>query len=45
MQKIRIDLSSDTATQPTQEMRKFMSEAEVGDEQKKEDPHNVNLPC
>jgi threonine aldolase len=42
MQNIRIDLFSDTTTRPTQEMRKFMSEAEVGDEQKKEDP-TVNL--
>jgi len=42
MQNIRIDLFSDTTTQPTQKMRKFMSEAEVGDEQKKEDP-TVNL--
>jgi len=42
MQNIRIDLFSDTVTRPTQEMRKFMSEAEVGDEQRKEDP-TVNL--
>lgn len=42
MQNIRIDLFSDTGTQPTQGMRKFMSEAEVGDEQKKEDP-TINL--
>ena len=42
MQHIRIDLYSDTLTKPTPEMRKFMSEAEVGDEQKKEDP-TINL--
>jgi len=35
---VRIDLYSDTITKPTQEMRKFMAEAEVGDEQQKEDP-------
>jgi threonine aldolase len=38
MKTIRIDLFSDTITKPTPEMRKFMSEAEVGDEQQKEDP-------
>jgi threonine aldolase len=38
MKDIRIDLFSDTITKPTPEMRKFMSEAEVGDEQQKEDP-------
>ncbi len=38
MEKIRIDLFSDTMTRPTPGMRKFMSEAEVGDEQQKEDP-------
>ena len=37
-QFIRIDLFSDTITKPTQGMRKFMAEAEVGDEQQKEDP-------
>lgn len=35
---VRIDLYSDTITTPTQGMRKFMAEAEVGDEQQKEDP-------
>lgn len=35
---IRIDLFSDTITKPTPGMRKFMAEAEVGDEQQKEDP-------
>ncbi|MBW1918991.1 MAG: threonine aldolase family protein [Deltaproteobacteria bacterium] len=38
MNNIRIDLFSDTITKPTPEMRKFMSRAEVGDEQQKEDP-------
>jgi len=37
-----IDLSSDTATRPSAEMRRFMAEAEVGDEQRGEDP-TVNL--
>lgn len=37
-----IDLSSDTATRPSAEMRRFMAEAEVGDEQRREDP-TVNL--
>lgn len=35
---IRIDLVSDTATRPTPEMRRAMAEAEVGDEQRGEDP-------
>ncbi len=39
---IAVDLSSDTVTKPTQDMRRFMCEAEVGDEQKHEDP-TVNL--
>jgi threonine aldolase len=33
-----IDLSSDTATHPTQAMREFMAQAPVGDEQRQEDP-------
>ncbi len=37
-----IDLYSDTGTRPTADMRRFMCEAEVGDEQKSEDP-TVNL--
>ena len=36
--EIRIDLISDTATRPTREMRKVMAAAEVGDEQRGEDP-------
>src|SRR4030095_1994946 len=39
---IEVDLYSDTVTRPTPEMRGYMSEAEVGDEQKGEDP-TVNL--
>ena len=35
---IEIDLSSDTATRPTAAMRRFMAEAAVGDEQRREDP-------
>ena len=35
---IDVDLSSDTVTKPTIEMRRFMCDAEVGDEQKGEDP-------
>lgn len=33
-----IDLYSDTHTRPTEAMRRFMSQAEVGDEQQKADP-------
>jgi threonine aldolase len=40
--EIKIDLFSDTMTKPTLEMRRFMCDAEVGDEQKGEDP-TVNL--
>src|SRR3954467_12524935 len=39
---IDIDLYSDTLTKPTDDMRRFMCAAEVGDEQKGEDP-TVNL--
>jgi threonine aldolase len=42
--RIDVDLSSDTVTRPTADMRRFMCEAEVGDEQKLEDP-TVNLLC
>lgn len=38
MQPIVVDLFSDTMTKPTPEMRRFLSEAEVGDEQRGEDP-------
>ena len=36
--KVVIDLRSDTATRPTEEMRRAIAEAAVGDEQKREDP-------
>ena len=42
--RIDVDLYSDTVTRPTADMRRFMCEAEVGDEQKMEDP-SVNLLC
>lgn len=42
MPAIDVDLYSDTVTRPTREMRRFMCEAEVGDEQKQEDP-TINL--
>ena len=38
MSDIKIDLYSDTSTKPTEAMRAFMCAAEVGDEQKGEDP-------
>ncbi len=38
MSNIKIDLYSDTSTKPTPAMRSYMCEAEVGDEQKGEDP-------
>ena len=37
-----VDLYSDTVTRPTAAMRRFMCDAEVGDEQQLEDP-TVNL--
>jgi threonine aldolase len=40
--KIAVDLFSDTMTQPSAAMRRAMGEAEVGDEQRGEDP-TVNL--
>jgi threonine aldolase len=39
---VAVDLFSDTVTRPTPQMRKFMCDAEVGDEQLREDP-TVNL--
>jgi threonine aldolase len=48
MDTIRIDLYSDTITRPTLAMRKYMSMAEVGDEQKREDPtvnQMVDMVC
>jgi threonine aldolase len=38
-----IDLRSDTATRPTPEMRRAIADAEVGDEQKREDPTVLEL--
>lgn len=38
MNRFPIDLSSDTQTRPTPEMRRAIAEAEVGDEQRREDP-------
>jgi threonine aldolase len=38
-----IDLRSDTLTQPTAEMRRAMAAADVGDEQKREDPTVIAL--
>lgn len=44
LERIDVDLYSDTVTRPTADMRRFMCEAEVGDEQKFEDP-TVNQLC
>ena len=41
---LRVDLISDTSTRPTPDMRRAMAEAEVGDEQRGEDP-TVNALC
>src|ERR671928_1894885 len=38
MRAIAVDLVSDTVTRPTPAMRRAMAEAEVGDEQNREDP-------
>ena len=40
--KLKVDLFSDTMTQPSPEMRRAIGDAEVGDEQRGEDP-TVNL--
>jgi threonine aldolase len=42
MNKLKVDLFSDTNSEPTQEMRKFMCLAEVGNDVAAEDP-TVNL--
>lgn len=42
--EIKVDLFSDTGTRPSQDMRRYMAEAEVGDEQLGEDP-SVNRLC
>ena len=44
MNQLRVDLYSDTQSRPSAEMRRFMLEAEVGDEQLGEDP-SVNRLC
>lgn len=44
MSGIKIDLASDTLTKPTPKMRRAMADAEVGDEQRGEDP-SVNALC
>jgi threonine aldolase len=44
MTAIHTDLYSDTQTRPTPAMRRAMAEAEVGDEQRGEDP-SVNRLC
>jgi threonine aldolase len=38
MARVVVDLFSDTSTKPSPEMRRFMCDAEVGDEQRGEDP-------
>src|SRR5919206_830741 len=38
MRAIAVDLVSDTVTRPTAAMRRAMADAEVGDEQNREDP-------
>lgn len=43
MAPVRIDLFSDTLTKPSAAMRRAMAEAEVGDEQKFEDPTTTRL--
>ena len=40
---IKVDLYSDTQSRPTQAMREFMTHAEVGDEQRGEDPSTNQL--
>lgn len=42
-QKSMIDLSSDTATKPSDGMRRTMAAAEVGDEQRREDRTTIKL--
>jgi threonine aldolase len=38
MARVVVDLFSDTSTKPSAEMRRYMCDAEVGDEQRGEDP-------
>ena len=44
MNQLRVDLYSDTQSRPSAGMRRFMLDAEVGDEQRGEDP-SVNRLC
>ncbi|MEE8170794.1 MAG: GntG family PLP-dependent aldolase [Phycisphaerae bacterium] len=43
MKTFPVDLSSDTATRPTADMRRAMAAADVGDEQRREDPTTRRL--
>lgn len=43
MNRLRVDLYSDTQSRPTAGMRRFMLDAEVGDEQRGEDPTVTRL--
>lgn len=43
MKQIKVDLYSDTQSRPTVEMRQFMMQADVGDEQRSEDPTTNQL--
>jgi len=43
MNPLRVDLYSDTQSRPTPQMRRFMVHAEVGDEQRGEDPTVLQL--
>jgi threonine aldolase len=43
METVRIDLYSDTQTRPSREMREAMAAADVGDEQRREDPTTNRL--
>lgn len=40
---LQVDLYSDTQSRPTRQMRQYMSQAEVGDEQRGEDPTTNRL--
>lgn len=43
MNQLRVDLYSDTQSRPSAQMRRYMLEAEVGDEQRGEDPSVTRL--
>ena len=40
---VTVDLFSDTVTRPTAAMRRFMCEAEVGDEQQREEHEHIDV--